>query len=133
MRLAVDTHRVTFRFIGTLLLMFSFALLAVAIARRELPLVMIGFVGLIFSLFLRRSASCLLMRPAEAVLQQIEATLSLMSIRHTREANRVTISSTGTRAEVRGFGPVALMTFAFGERGSAREWYIRRTLIKFQR
>ena len=133
MRFRIETHKLTLRSIGWLVAIIGCALILAALFQRSWIPAFPGVAALVAGLWLQRSNGLLVRRPAGAVLEQLERTLELMSVRHSRETHRVLVAATGTAIAVRRLGVVSLVTFTFAEGGSVRERYIRDTVIKFQR
>lgn len=133
MKIAIDTYQISFRALGSLLVMGGATLLAGSIYESSLKLAGAGGVMLLAGMWGARGHICLIMRPSTAVVRQVKHTLELMSLKYSEADNAVTLRATSTTVRARPLGPVTMLSFEYGEGGSAREKYLAKTLVKYQR
>jgi hypothetical protein len=131
MRLAIDTSSVSFRRLGSVLIVAGVILLAGAVFDRMwlLP----GLVLCAAGLPLRGSHRHLVRRRPADVLRQLARTLDLMAWRYDRQGDSIMVPAANAVVEVRPLAWLTLLSFKFGGRSPQKERYLEATLVKYQR
>ena len=131
MRLAIDTSSVSFRRVGSVLLVAGVILLARAVFDRMwlLP----GLALCAAGLPLRGSHRYVVRRRSADVLRQLARTLELMAWKYERQGDSIRVPAADAAVEVRPLLGFTLLSFKFGGRFAQKERYLEATLVKYQR
>lgn len=93
----------------------------------------LGVIGVIAGAVLAGKRWWFVRHPAHQVLQQLQDTLEMSCIAYDVSDRSVAVTSTGTSASVRGWGPLSLVIFNVRDSQSNKERFLVEVLTKYLR
>ena len=134
MKLALDASVVSSKRLAAIVWLLT---AAVCIVGWPLPTqtarLSLGTIGVIIGAVLAAMRFWIVCHPVREVLQQMQDTLQMSCIVYDVSDRSVTVTSTGTTANVRGWGPLSVVSFQVRDSQSNKERFLLEVLIKYLR
>lgn len=132
MKYIIKIKKLSFSFLGNILLVCSFIYLCLSIYRINILSIEITTFLIILSFFVRRQSKYIIFRNKIFVAEKINNTLKLLRLEAETNVNKVIIKKTKTTITIYSLFGLVILSFDFFDRNSEKEEFLATTLVKFQ-
>jgi len=132
MKYIIKIKKLSFSFLGNILLVYSFIYLCLSIYRINILSIVITIFLIILSFLVRRQSKYIIFRNKIFVAEKINYTLKLLRLEAEKNANKVIIKKTKTTITIYSLFGLVILSFVFFDRNSEKEKFLATTLVKFQ-